>query len=67
MHPMNGPNPHPSTNGPPANARLRRRAGTVHKYLIGRGGHIAAVFTADSEPMDARVIDAVVRELDRIE
>jgi glutathione peroxidase len=34
-----------------------------HKYLVGRGGHIAAVFPTDIEPMDARVIDAIVREL----
>jgi glutathione peroxidase len=34
-----------------------------HKYLIGRDGHIAAVFPTDIEPMDARVINAVVKEL----
>jgi glutathione peroxidase len=38
-----------------------------HKYLIGRDGHIAAVFPTEIEPMDARVIDAVVKELDRVE
>ena len=38
-----------------------------HKYLIGRDGHIAAVFPTEVEPMDARVIDAVVKELDRVE
>jgi glutathione peroxidase len=34
-----------------------------HKYLIGRDGHIAAVFPTRVEPMDARVIEAIVREL----
>jgi glutathione peroxidase len=38
-----------------------------HKYLIGHDGHIAAVFPTEIEPMDARVIDAVVKELDRVE
>jgi glutathione peroxidase len=34
-----------------------------HKYLIGRDGRIAAVFPTNVEPMDARVINAVVKEL----
>jgi glutathione peroxidase len=34
-----------------------------HKYLIGRDGHIAAVFASAVEPMDARVVDAVGKEL----
>jgi glutathione peroxidase len=34
-----------------------------HKYLIGRDGHIAAVFPTRIEPMDARVIEAIVKEL----
>src|SRR5438270_711767 len=38
-----------------------------HKYLVGRDGHIAAVFPTDIEPMDARVINAIVRELPRAE
>jgi glutathione peroxidase len=38
-----------------------------HKYLVGRDGHLAGVFATEIEPMDARVIDAVVRELDRVE
>jgi glutathione peroxidase len=38
-----------------------------HKYLIGRDGHVAAVFPTEIEPMDARVIDAVVKELNRVE
>ena len=36
-----------------------------HKFLVGRDGHIAAVFPTDVEPMDARVINAIVKELPR--
>jgi hypothetical protein len=35
--------------------------------LTGRGGRIAAVFAADSEPIDARVIDAIMMELPLLE
>jgi len=34
-----------------------------HKYLIGRDGRIAAAFPTRIEPMDARVIEAIVKEL----
>ena len=34
-----------------------------HKYLIGRDGRLAAVFPTRVEPMDARVLEAVAREL----
>lgn len=50
-------------------AALERPADTprwnFHKYLIGRDGRIAAVFATDVEPMDARVVNAIARELDR--
>jgi glutathione peroxidase len=36
-----------------------------HKYLVGRDGHIAAVFPSAVEPMEARVVDAVAKELGR--
>jgi glutathione peroxidase len=35
-----------------------------HKYLVGRDGHIAAAFPSEIEPMDARVITAVARQLE---
>jgi len=38
-----------------------------HKYLIGPDGHVAAVFPTDIEPMDARVINAIVKALPRAE
>lgn len=34
-----------------------------HKYLVGRDGHIAEAFASAVEPLDARVIDAIGREL----
>ncbi len=34
-----------------------------HKYLIGRNGHIAAVFATTMEPNDPRIIQAIVKEL----
>ena len=34
-----------------------------HKYLIGRDGHIAAVFPSAVEPTDTRVITAIAKEL----
>ena len=34
-----------------------------HKYLVGRDGQIAAVFPTRIEPLDARVIEAIMREL----
>jgi glutathione peroxidase-family protein len=46
---------------------LETRRWNLHKYLTGRGGHLAAVFAADSEPIDARVIDAIMKELPLLE
>ncbi|HEX5778072.1 MAG TPA: glutathione peroxidase [Xanthobacteraceae bacterium] len=34
-----------------------------HKYLVGRDGRLAAVFPTRVEPMDARVLHAIAREL----
>jgi glutathione peroxidase len=34
-----------------------------HKYLVGRDGHLAAAFPTRVEPTDARVIEAIVREM----
>ncbi len=36
-----------------------------HKYLIGRDGRIAAVFPSAIEPMDARILAAIAKELPR--
>jgi glutathione peroxidase len=34
-----------------------------HKYLVGRDGHISAAFSTEIEPMDARIVAAIAREL----
>ena len=34
-----------------------------HKYLVGRDGHIAAAFSADIEPLNARIVAAIAKEL----
>jgi glutathione peroxidase len=33
-----------------------------HKYLVGRDGRLAAAFATRIEPMDARVMEAIVKE-----
>jgi glutathione peroxidase len=38
-----------------------------HKYLIGRDGRIAAVFSTQTEPNDPKVIAAIARETERPE
>jgi glutathione peroxidase len=34
-----------------------------HKYLVGRDGHIAAAFPSEIEPLDARIVAAIAKEL----
>lgn len=34
-----------------------------HKYLVGRNGHITAAFSSEIEPLDARIVAAVAKEL----
>jgi glutathione peroxidase len=60
---VKGPNPHPFYKWAANERPLETPRWNFHKYLVGRDGHIAAVFPTDIEPMDARVIDAVVKEL----
>ena len=55
-----------STDGRRTSVRSKRRAGTF-RFLIGRDGHVAAVFPTAIEPMDARVVNAIVKELPRPE
>ena len=60
---VKGPNPHPFFKWAAAERPLETPRWNFHKYLVSRDGHIAAVFPTDIEPMDARVIDAMVKEL----
>jgi glutathione peroxidase len=60
---VKGRNAHPFYKWAAVERPLETPRWNFHKYLIGRDGHVAAVFASDIEPMDARVIDAVVKEL----
>ena len=60
---VKGPSPHPFYKWAAAERPLETPRWNFHKYLVGRDGHIAAVFPTGIEPMDARVINAIVKEL----
>jgi glutathione peroxidase len=60
---VRGSNPHPFYKWAAAERPLETPRWNFHKYLIGRDGRIAAVFPTSVEPLDARVINAVVKEL----
>lgn len=60
---VKGPSPHPFYKWAAGERPLDTPRWNFHKYLVGRDGHIAAVFPTDIEPMDARVINAIVKEL----
>jgi glutathione peroxidase len=64
---VKGPSAHPFYKWAAIERPLETPRWNFHKYLVGRDGHIAAVFPTDIEPMDARVIDAIVKELARAE
>ena len=60
---LNGPASHPFYKWASAQRPLDRPRWNFHKYLIGRDGMIAASFASEIEPMDARVITAIEKEL----
>jgi glutathione peroxidase len=60
---VRGGNPHPFYRWAATERPLEAPRWNFHKYLIGRDGHIAAVFATDIEPMDARVINAIAKEI----
>jgi glutathione peroxidase len=60
---VKGASPHPFYKWAASERPLETPRWNFHKYLVGRDGHIAAVFATDIEPMDARVINAIVKEL----
>jgi glutathione peroxidase len=64
---VKGPNAHPFYKWAASERPKDTPQWNFHKYLIGRDGHIAAVFATAVEPMDARVVDAVTNELNRAE
>ena len=64
---VKGASPHPFYKWAAGERPLETPRWNFHKYLVGRDGHIAAVFPTDIEPTDARVFNAVVKELPRAE
>ena len=64
---VKGPSAHPFYRWAASERPLETPRWNFHKYLVGRDGHIAAVFATDVEPMDARVINAIAKELPRPE
>ena len=64
---VRGSSPHPFYRWAASERPLETPRWNFHKYLIGRDGCIAAVFPTAIEPMDARLINAVVKELGRAE
>jgi glutathione peroxidase len=60
---VRGANSHPFYRWAATERPLETPRWNFHKYLIGRDGRIAAVFATNIEPMDARVINAVAKEL----
>ena len=64
---LKGSNAHPFYKWAASERPLETPRWNFHKYLVGRDGHIAAVFPTDIEPMDARVINAIVKEFPRPE
>ena len=64
---VKGPAAHPFYKWAAAERPLETPHWNFHKYLVGREGHIAAVFATQTEPTDPKVIAAVSREIERAE
>jgi glutathione peroxidase len=62
---VRGRSPHPFYKWAASERPLETPHWNFHKYLIGRDGHIAAVFNTEIEPMDARVVNAIAKEINR--
>lgn len=62
---VKGSNPHPFYKWAAAERPLETPRWNFHKYLVGRDGHIAAVFATQVEPTDLRITAAIEKELNR--
>jgi glutathione peroxidase len=60
---LRGANAHPFYRWAALERPLDAPSWNFHKYLVGRNGQIAAAFPSRVGPMDARVVDAIAREL----
>jgi glutathione peroxidase len=59
---VKGPAAHPFYKWAAGERPLETPHWNFHKYLIGRDGHVAAVFPTETEPTDPRVVAAIARE-----
>jgi glutathione peroxidase len=64
---VKGKSPHPFYRWAAAERPLETPRWNFHKYLVGRSGHIVAVFPSDVEPTDPRVVNAIGKELGGVE
>jgi glutathione peroxidase len=60
---VKGASPHPFYKWAAAERPLETPRWNFHKYLIGRDGHIAAVFPTATEPTDPKVVAAIDKVL----
>jgi len=60
---LRGADAHPFYRWAAAERPLDVPAWNFHKYLVGRDGRLAAAFPTRVEPVDARIVEAIVREL----
>src|SRR3974377_1632961 len=58
---VKGSGAHPFYKWAAAERPLETPRWNFHKYLIGRDGHIAAVFPSNTEPIDPKIIAAIAR------
>jgi glutathione peroxidase len=59
---VKGPGMHPFYKWAASERPLDTPRWNFHKYLIGHDGHIAAAFSSEIEPTDARMIAAITKE-----
>ncbi len=60
---VKGPAAHPFYRWAAAERPLDTPRWNFHKYLVSRDGRIAAAFSSEIEPADARVVTAIAKEL----
>jgi glutathione peroxidase len=60
---VKGPNAHPFYKWAAAERPADLPSWNFHKYLVGRDGHVADVFSSRIEPTDTRVMTAIARAL----
>lgn len=60
---VKGPAAHPFYRWAAGERPLDAPRWNFHKYVVGGDGHIAAAFSSETEPMDARIVAAIAKEL----